>query len=222
MNLTADLFPQAVHWLTLLAMLGALRLAWPSLPWRRFRQGNRQFHVFFGFALSLAIAWSLNAGIKAGLNLHLLGAMAATLALGAPLALYAFALALGILAFGGKIDWQAIPINFLLMGVIPITCANLLRKLVERFLPAHFFIFIFILSFFGAALIVMLEGVVATLTLAGIGAYDLSMLTSEYLPYFLLLGFAEAWISGALMTLLVVYKPEWVLTFDDQRYLVGK
>ena len=222
MNLPAALLPPLAHWLVLLAMLGALRLAWPHLPWRRLRSGNLQSNLLFAFSLVLALAWSLNAGVKPGLNLHLLGAMAATLALGAPLALYAFALALVLIAVGGALEWQAVPVNFLLMGLIPIVLSHALRRLVERYLPAHFFIFIFILSFFGSALIVMLEGLLASLLLAGVGAYEFSTLTSEYLPYFLLLGFAEAWLSGALITLLVVYKPDWVLAFDDQRYLVGK
>lgn len=222
MNLPSALLPQFAHWLTLLAMLGALRLAWPHLPWRRLRSGNLQCNLLFAFSLVLALAWSLNAGVKPGLNLHLLGAMAATLALGAPLALYAFALALVLLAANGVLEWQALPVNFLLMGLIPILLSHVLRRLVERYLPAHFFIFIFILSFFGSALIVMLEGLLASLLLAGLGAYEFSMLTSEYLPYFLLLGFAEAWLSGALITLLVVYTPDWVLAFDDQRYLAGK
>ena len=209
MNLPAALLPPLAHWLTLLAMLGALRLAWPHLPWRRLRSGNLQSNLLFAFSLVLALAWSLNAGVKPGLNLHLLGAMAATLAL-------------VLIAVGGALEWQAVPANFLLMGLIPIVLSHALRRLVERYLPAHFFIFIFILSFFGSALIVMLEGLLASLLLAGVGAYEFSTLTSEYLPYFLLLGFAEAWLSGALITLLVVYKPDWVLAFDDQRYLVGK
>ena len=222
MNLPAALLPPLAHWLTLLAMLGALRLAWPHLPWRRLRSGNLQCNLLFAFSLVLALAWSLNAGVKPGLSLHLLGAMAATLALGAPLALYAFALTLALLAGNGVLEWQAVPVNFLLMGLIPVLLAHTLRRLVERYLPAHFFIFIFILSFFGSALIVMLEGLLASLLLAGAGVYEFSMLRSEYLPYFLLLGFAETWLSGALITLLVVFKPDWVLAFDDQRYLVGK
>ena len=39
------------------------------------------------------------------------------------------------------------------------------------------------------------------------GAYPADLLLSEYLPFFLLLGFAEAWLSGMALTLLVVYRP---------------
>ena len=58
MNLPAALLPPLAHWLTLLAMLGALRLAWPHLPWRRLRSGNLQCNLLFAFSLVLALASS--------------------------------------------------------------------------------------------------------------------------------------------------------------------
>ena len=54
------------------------------------------------------------------------------------------------------------------------------------------------------------------------GAYSFEYLLDEYLPYFILLGFSEAWLSGMVITLFVIYRPEWVMTFDDSRYLTGK
>jgi len=60
------------------------------------------------------------------------------------------------------------------------------------------------------------------LFLALAGAYPWDYLINEYFPYFLLLGFSEAWLSGMAMTLFVVYRPEWVITFDDSRYLADK
>jgi uncharacterized membrane protein len=36
------------------------------------------------------------------------------------------------------------------------------------------------------------------------------------------MSWAEAFTSGALITVLVVYRPQWVTTFDDRRYLDGK
>jgi len=41
----------------------------------------------------------------------------------------------------------------------------------------------------------------------------------DSLLYLVCLAFGEATISGMLMTLLVVYRPSWVATFDDGRYL---
>ena len=31
-----------------------------------------------------------------------------------------------------------------------------------------------------------------------------------------------AFITGGALTLLVVYRPQWVATFDDARYIAGK
>ena len=33
---------------------------------------------------------------------------------------------------------------------------------------------------------------------------------------------AEAWLNGALVTIMVVYLPHWVGSFDDRRYLLNK
>ena len=43
--------------------------------------------------------------------------------------------------------------------------------------------------------------------------------------YFMMLPiamFPEAFVNGALMTMLVVFKPHWVGSFRDQQYLKGK
>jgi uncharacterized membrane protein len=34
--------------------------------------------------------------------------------------------------------------------------------------------------------------------------------------------FAEAFFSGMLITGMILFRPEWVMTFDDKRYLHGK
>jgi uncharacterized membrane protein len=41
------------------------------------------------------------------------------------------------------------------------------------------------------------------------------------LSYILLLTFAEAWLNGAMITLMAVYLPHWLGSFDDQRYLLN-
>ena len=65
-------------------------------------------------------------------------------------------------------------------------------------------------------------GVAAACLLAMAGAYEWDYLASEYLPFLILLGFSEAWLSGMLMTLFVIYRPGWVVTFDDSIYLANK
>ena len=50
------------------------------------------------------------------------------------------------------------------------------------------------------------------------GAYPVSQLTSEYLPFFLPFSDFLTWLTGMALTLMV-FKARWVATFDDQRYL---
>lgn len=221
MNLPASLFGMAWHWGALALVAPVLYQVWRRAPWARLKEAT-QLNLLLGFAVSLALAWSLRAGIKPGLNLHLLGAMAAVLCLGPRLALLAMALALGAITLNGAADWQAWPLNFLLMAVAPVFVARAILRWVERHLPAHFFVFIFVVGFAGSAMTLVLQGVLASGVMVLAGAYEAGFLIDEYLPYFLLLGFSEAWLSGALITLMVVYRPEWVAAFDDHRYLLNK
>jgi uncharacterized membrane protein len=42
------------------------------------------------------------------------------------------------------------------------------------------------------------------------------------MPSGILILFPEAFATGACMTLAVVYRPAWVVSFDDRRYLHGR
>ncbi|MFN4065084.1 hypothetical protein GO613_02255 [Azoarcus communis] len=221
MNLPAALFSTAWHVFALVLVVLVIYQILLRAPWQRLKTPT-QLNLLLGFAVGLTLAWSMRAGVKPGLSLHLLGAMAATLTLGPRLALVALGLALTGITLNGAIEWQAWPINFVLMALVPVVLAEWMRKLVERRLPAHFFVFIFVVGFAGSALTIMLQGLFASLALVVAGAYPLDFLLSDYLPYFLLLGFSEGWLSGALITVMVIYRPEWVAAFDDRRYLMNK
>ena len=68
----------------------------------------------------------------------------------------------------------------------------------------------------------LLTGLASTMLMGAAGVYTFDTLFTEFYPSYLLLAFAEAWITGALITIMVVYLPDWVCTFDDQRYLYRK
>lgn len=221
MNLPASLFPSTWHWIAAVLALLVLYQSVLKAPWKRLKQGT-QLNLLLGFVVGLGLTWSLKAGVKPGLNLHMLGAMVVTLTLGTRLAIIALALTLGVITINGSVEWQAWPINFILMGVLPVMIAHGIHRFVVRFLPAHFFVFIFVVGFAGSALTIMSQGMITTVAMALSGAYPTAFLINEYLPYFLLLGFAEGWLSGALITVMVVYRPEWVVAFDDRRYLWNK
>ena len=221
MNLPASLFSTTWHWIAAALALLVLYQSVLKAPWKRLSQGT-QLNLLLGFVIGLGLTWSLKAGVKPGLNLHMLGAMAVTLTLGPRLAVIALALTLSVITLNGSVEWQAWPINFMLMAALPVMIAHGIHRFVVRYLPAHFVVFIFVVGFAGSALTIMLQGVITSAAMVLSGAYPAMFLINEYLPYFLFLGFAEGWLSGALITVMVIYRPEWVVAFDDRRYLWNK
>jgi uncharacterized membrane protein len=51
------------------------------------------------------------------------------------------------------------------------------------------------------------------------GVYTWDHLANDYLLYALLVTFPEAFITGAGLSYLVVYHPQWVATFREEVYL---
>lgn len=221
MNFPAGLFSiewYAASYLPLLVVCyRGLRLA----RWDWLKQ-SAHLNVWLGAVVCLAVLWSMKAGVRPGLNFHLLGATVLTLLCGPHLALLAIALVLAAVTVNGDAAWSAYGLNLLVMGWVPVSIASLLFGVAQRRLPDNFFVFVFINAFFGGALSVLGVGAVASLCLWAGGSYSADVLQSEFILYFLLLGFSEAWLSGMVITLMVVFKPGWVACFDDSRYLLDK
>lgn len=219
MNLTDSLMPSTLGWLWLVfaAVLGwTLR----SAPWPVLRKPGI-LNLMLGACVLVLGFWQIKAGIRPGLNLHILGATLLTLLFGPWFALLGMMLVLLLATFWGG-GWHAFALNALLMGVVPVTVSWWIYRITDRYLPNHLFIYIFINAFMGAGLAVALTGLAATLTLAAMGDYAFTDLAHTYLPYFLLMAWSEAVTTGMLMTILVVYRPQWVATFDDKHYIDNK
>jgi uncharacterized membrane protein len=205
----------------------ALLLLWAvrTAPWKRLGD-NSQMHVWMGTIVVLAVVWSLKAGAKPGLHLHLLGATAFTLMFGRQLALLGLSVVLAAVTFNAGLKgiegWQVLALNALALIVVPVFVAHAVLRFVERWLPPNIFIYFFVAAFFGGAVAVVASGLFSGLLFWGAGIYSIDLLLSDYLLFYILLGFAEAWLNGAAITLMVVYTPRWVGSFDDRRYLWQK
>ncbi|MBS4097421.1 MAG: energy-coupling factor ABC transporter permease [Sulfuricella sp.] len=221
MNLPDNLLPAAWCWAG--HFLFALVLGWAVLtaPWARLRDEAQQ-HLWLGACVALMALWSIKTGIRPGLNFHLLGATVATLMFGPQLAVIAIAVVLAGITVAGESGWQAYSLNALVMGVTPIALSYGLFRLIEAKLPNNFFIYVFANAFLGGGLAMVSTGAVSALLLFFSGVYTLAYMNEHYLPYFILLAWSEAVTSGAALTLMVVYSPEWVATFDDARYIRNK
>lgn len=226
MNFPDGLFGDAWAFGAFLPLAVVWWLCWRTGPWRRLLD-SAQLNVWLGAIVALMLVWTMQAGVRPGLNLHIIGATAFTLMFGPQLAIVGLSAVLAaVTANGGGLEsfaaWQPYALNALVLAVFPVIAAHALLRVSERYLPHHFFVYVFFAAFFGAALAVVATGLVAIALLWAAGVYPVDLLFGEYFPPFILLGFAEAWLNGAAVTLMVVYYPRWVGTFDDRRYLKDK
>lgn len=221
MNFPSGLFGDGWAWAAWLPLAAVWLWCLRTAPWQRLKEEG-QLNIFLGTVVVLMLMWSMKAGVRPGLNLHLLGATAITLMFGRQLAIVGLSLVLAAVTLNGGAGWQAYALNALLLAAFPCVVAFAVLRVVERWLPAHLFIYIFVAAFFGAALTAGATGLASTLLLLLADVYPAQTLLTDFLPYFLLLGFSEAWLNGAAVTLMVVYFPRWVGTFDDRRYLWNK
>lgn len=221
MNLTDNLLGEAWYWVAWAIWLPCFAFSVWAAPWGRLKV-SEQSNLWLGMIVLLTLLWSLKAGVKPGLTLHLLGANLFTLAFGPHLAFVGLCLVLLGVTLNGAAGHFAYALNALLLAGCGVFLSHFLFRIFSSFLPRHFFVYVFINSFISSAIVVVLIGVVSTALLSVAQVYEISYLFDEYLPYFLLLAFSEAWLSGMLMTLFVIYRPQWVSSFEDSRYLSGK
>lgn len=221
MNYPYGLLPDSWYWLAGFLYLIALFSALLTSPWQRFKRPE-SIHIFMGSCVALLVLWHITTTTFPGLNYHYLGATLLVLMFGWQLAFVAFSLVFLGMTFGGNSDWQSLPLNILLGGGVPIMISQVIFRLVDRYLPNHFMIYVFLNAFFGAAIALLCMILTASLILVLGDVYTYEYLQKEYFPFIPLMLFPEAFITGMLVSIIVAMTPGWMCTFDDERYLKGK
>lgn len=222
MNFTALVLPESFH---LVGWLGLALLAWRWLmsgDWRRLAEPARM-NLFLGATVAVLALWQIRAGVKPGLAFHLYGMAALTLMFGFWRATLAGVLILLANAAFGRGNWTALGADALLTAALPAAVSWNLFRLLDRRLPNHFFIYVLGNGFFGAALSVAAIGLATTVVMTLAEAYPIDYLLAHYTPYAtLLISWAEAFSTGMAITVMAVYRPAWLETFDDARYIQNK
>ena len=204
--------------------MGLAFLAWRWLmsgDWRQLAEPQR-LNLFLGATVAVLALWQIRTGIKPGLTLHLYGMAALTLMFGFWRATFAGVLILLANAAFGRGNWAALGADALLTAALPAAVSWGVFRLLERWLPNHFFIYVLGNGFFGAALSVAAIGLAITALMAAAGAYPLDYLLTHYTPYALMISWGEAFTTGMAITVMAVYRPAWLETFDDVKYLQNK
>ncbi|MDX5435093.1 MAG: energy-coupling factor ABC transporter permease [Halomonas sp.] len=200
-----------------------LLLALAQRPWRELLADRGLQHRWLAASVAVVLLWQLRAQSVDWLTLHLMLTALLTLLFKAPLALVTNLLANLSLVVLGKAGWPLLGVNVLITGVIPVAIVVSVWRIVDRYLPDNLMLFLFMCGFFGAALAALGTG------LAGLGLVMLAAsdpgavyLAQEYALFLPLLMPSEAFLTGMLLSVLMVYHPDWVATFNDHRYIDTK
>lgn len=193
--------------------VSALLLALSFRPWATLRASGLRA-LWVAALVILPILWASQATLPIALPAQLSGACLLALMVGWPLAIVTLLLvAVAAAALAG--DLLRAPELAAWAGVAPATLAFALGMATRRWLPKHVFVYILGRGFIATGLAI---GVAGTLRVwAGAvppGAAPADLVTAHWL-----IGFGEAFLTGALTAIFVAFRPQWLLTWSDARYL---
>lgn len=207
-----DAFTQAPLEIAVLAA-AAPAAAW-FRPWSTLRQVSLRSPWLAALAL-LPWLWGLQRWVPGGLDLQLSGACLLVLAFGWPLAVLTL---LPIAALGGWIA-GASALHTLTAaawnGIVPATLALAIGIAMRRWLPRHLFVYILGRGFLATAIAVAAAGSLqAVWQPLPPGVEIATLLTGRWL-----IAWSEAFMTGMLTAIFVAFRPEWLFTYSDRRYL---
>lgn len=184
-------------------------------PWRSWLIGHvdRQ-HVWLGSLVLLLLLGTLRIDFSHGFLPQFLLVTTLTLMHGPMLTMVGLGVVLAVNGIQHG-NWDLWPVHFLCDVAIPSLIIQGLHRLIARRLPRNFWIFIFVTVFAGSLVAFALSAL--ALRMAA-GSWMPGSTTGDYLVMIILLGFAEAYLNGLVMSVTVVYRPEWVVSFDDRLY----
>ena len=173
-------------------------------------------HALGAMAVLIGLAWTLRTTLVGGPPLHWLVAPLALYVLGPRWAAVAVLGGAGFAAATGTVPWAEMPTAVLLDGWLPIAVGWGWLKLIERRLPPHLFVYLFVAVFAGTLVATLAGGAAERLLFAAGSGRDPG---ADWWIALLILADGEAVTTGIVVTGLAVYRPEWLQTFDVDRYL---
>lgn len=176
--------------------------------------------------LFLAIAWNISPTLPGqapgkfyGLIFHFYGAALLTAMFGPAIALtILFPVALlGIGIFQGGLVEAAQ--HYLMVCVLPTFFAYLSIQAIQKFIPKHLFVLILGNGYVAAFMSVILSGtalLIGGMLFAGSGTQtDLE----GWLLGLIIIAFMEGSLSGMLLAIFLIFRPNWVSTYNESTYM---
>ena len=173
----------------------------------------------------LVTAWNISptlpgqpAGTFYGLIFHFYGASLLTAMFGPAIALtILFPVAfLGIYAIQGS--YEAASQQYLMVCVLPTLFAYISIQIIQRFIPKHLFVLILGNGYMAAFMSVILSGTFLLVIKLVLG--EANQLDFEgWLLGLIIIAFMEGSLSGMLLAILLIFRPHWVSTYNEEAYM---
>jgi uncharacterized membrane protein len=202
----------------LLGFVALIAYVIKNLQFSELLANKRLQHLVFGATASIFVLWLFRAGIYDGLNVHFLWLPALALTLGLRWAIISGSIALLGITVVGLEQWEMIGVNGLFGIALPVGISYAILMLTFHKLPRHLFVYIFVCAFFPGAIAIALKMAMLTGYYVIDDVYSWRVAYDNYLILTPLMLFPEAMLNGMTMTLLTIYKPEWIYTFQDKFY----
>lgn len=184
-------------------------------------------NIFISCILLLALAWNIRAHLPNSnidnfidLSFHFFGAslLVALFGFWSAITLLFIVALIGVFSISG--DLVEATRHYVMVSVVPALFAYGVIKAVQKFLPKHLFILILGNGYLAAFISTFLTG----LLIFGLQqVFDITSFgTSDPLGWFLgllVLSFMEGSLSGMLLAILLVYRPQWVSTYREEQYM---
>ena len=184
-------------------------------------------NIFISCILLLALAWNIRAHLPNSnvdnfidLSFHFFGAslLVALFGFWSAITLLFIVALIGVFSISG--DLVEATRHYVMVSVVPALFAYGVIKAVQKFLPKHLFILILGNGYLAAFISTFVTG----LLIFGLQQlFDITSFgTSDPLGWFLgllVLSFMEGSLSGMLLAILLVYRPQWVSTYREEQYM---
>jgi uncharacterized membrane protein len=200
--------------LSLVVVIVALAVALALRPWRQLR-GAPIWHPWLACLVLLPWVWAAQRVMPGGVAVQLSGACLMVLMLGWPLAVLSLVPIAALGAWLGGIAWAQALDHLAWNGIVAATLALAIGLATRRWLPKHPFVFILGRGFIVTALAMMGAGTMAAYLTPPPESTELgSVLLGHWL-----MAWGEAFSTGMLVAIFVAFKPQWLATWSDDRYL---
>lgn len=222
MNLPAKLFSSDLLWLTDVLFAYILYRAAVRAPWKEVLDNSIMVNALVGLTVGAFFFWQMNAGIRPGINFHVLGSTLFMLMFGSQVATVAIAVVM--LATWLRTDAALITLglNGLLMISLPVIFSEWLLRFSKRNLPKNLFLFVLWNGFVCGAFSIILNVAATSVLLLLQTHYTWPQIQYHYFIPAPMIALAEAFTTGALITAFTVFQPDAVMNFSDEEYINGK